>query len=222
MNRKTFLGVMAVALVTALAAGSLIASNMGFKLNYGLLQADGVNSKSGKNTLALPDNRQSGLNTAKNLMDDIGFAQTAQVAKFLEATDAFQTYTGRKGSGADFSLVSGEGYFITMNTTVNYIVVGSDDPAATYLLNQADGGVTSKSGKNFFSYNYHQTADTAKKLMDDIGFAQTAQVAKFLKATDAFQTYTGRKGSGADFSLVPGEAYFVTMNTTVSYTPSHY
>jgi len=196
---------------------------MGFKLNYALLQADGgVNSKSGTSTLALPDNRQSGLNTAKNLMDDIGFAQTNNVQKFLEATDTFQTYTGRKGSGADFSLVSGEGYFVRMNTTVNYIVVGSDDPALAYNLNQADGGVTSKSGTNFFAYNYHQTAATAKQLMDDIGFAQTNNVQRFLKATDTFQTYTGRKGSGADFSLVPGEAYFVRMNTTVSYTPSHY
>jgi hypothetical protein len=225
MNRKTFLGVMAVALVTALAAGSLIASNMGFKLNYALNQGDGgVTSKSGTNTLALPDNRQSGLNTAKNLMDDIGFAQTANVKRWLEASDLLQTYTGRKGSpGADFPLAAGEGYFVTMNTTVNYIVVGSDDPALAYNLNQGDGGVTSKSGTNFYAYNYHQTAATAKALMDDIGFAQTANVKRWLKASDLLQTYTGRKGSpGADFSLVPGEAYFVTMNTTVNYVPSHY
>jgi hypothetical protein len=225
MNRKTFLGVMAVALVTALAAGSLIASNMGFKLNYALTQQDGgVTSKTGRNTLALPDNRQSGLNTAKNLLDDIGFAQTAQVDRFLEASDTLQTYTGRKGTpGPDFSLAAGEGYFVKMNTTVNYIVVGSDDPALAYALNQPDGGVTSKTGRNFFAYNYHQTAATAKQLMDDIGFAQTAQVDRFLKASDTLQTYTGRKGTpGPDFSLVPGEAYFVKMNTTVSYTPSHY
>lgn len=223
MNRKTFVGVMVVALVTALTAGSLIASNMGFKLNYTLPRADGgVTSKSGTSTLALPDNRQSGLNTAKNLMDDIGFAQTANVQKFLEVSDTYQLYTGRKGSGPDFSLAAGEGYFVVMNTTVNYIVVGSDDPASSYNLQRADGGVTSKSGTNFYAYNYHQTAATAKQLMDDIGFAQTANVQRFLKASDTYQLYTGRKGSGPDFSLVPGEAYFVVMNTTVNYTPSHY
>ena len=28
--------------------------------------------------------------------------------------------------------------------------------------------------------------------------------------------------NGADFALVPGEAYFIKMNTTVNYIPSHY
>ncbi len=58
--------------------------------------------------------------------------------------------------------------------------------------------------------------------MDDIGLANVASVQKFLKSSDGLQTYTGRKGSGADYPLTPGEAYFVKMNTTVNYTPSHY
>jgi hypothetical protein len=111
--------------------------------------------------------------------------------------------------------------FVKMTTTVNYIAVGSDDPTTSYPLNAVAAG-TSKSGTNFFAYNYHQTAGTAKALMDDIGFANVQNVQKFLKATDGLQLYTGRKGTGADFSLVPGEAYFVKMSTTVNYTPSHY
>ena len=72
------------------------------------------------------------------------------------------------------------------------------------------------------AYNYHQTAGTAKTLMDDIGFANVANVQRLIKSTDTFVTYTGRYGSGANFTLVPGEAYFIKMNTTVVYTPSHY
>jgi hypothetical protein len=83
-------------------------------------------------------------------------------------------------------------------------------------------GVGSNSGQSFFAYNYHQTAADAKALMDDIGFANVTSVAKFLKLTDTVQTYTGRKGGGTAFALVPGEAYFVKMTTTVNYTPSHY
>jgi hypothetical protein len=198
-----------------------MASNMGFKLNYTLNQAAAGVSKTGTNVLGLPDFRQSGLATAKNLMDDIGFAQTQNIQKFLEASDSLQTYTGRKGTGADFSLTSGEGVYVRMSTTVNYIAVGSDDPALVYPLNAAAAG-TSKTGTNFYSYNYHQTAGTAKALMDDIGFANVQNVQKFLKATDSLQTYTGRKGTGADFTLVPGEAYYIRMSTTVNYTPSHY
>jgi hypothetical protein len=221
MTKKTFLGAMAVVTAVALTGSALVASNMGFKLNYTLLQGGGGVSADGTSVLALPDNRQTGLNDAKALMDDIGFTNTFSVAKHIKATNAFQTYTGRKGTGPVFALASGEGYYVRMQTSTNYVVVGSDDPAITYPLTQGGGGV-SADGTNFFAYNYHQTAADAKALMDDIGFANTFSVAKHIKATNAFQTYTGRKGTGAVFPLVPGEAYYVRMQTTVNYAPSHY
>ncbi|HEX4825671.1 MAG TPA: hypothetical protein VFV19_15320 [Candidatus Polarisedimenticolaceae bacterium] len=221
MTKKTFFGAMAVVTAVALTGSALVASNMGFKLNYTLSQAGGGTSNSGTNTLALPDNRQTGMADAKNLMDDITFNNVTNIQKFLKATDTLQTYTGRKGTGAVFSLAAGEGYFVKMQTTVNYIVVGSDDPSVAYSLSQAGGG-TSNSGTSFFAYNYHQTAADAKGLMDDIGFANVTNVQKFLKATDTLSTYTGRKGTGAVFALAPGEAYFVKMQTSVNYTPSHY
>jgi hypothetical protein len=219
MTKKTFLGAMAVVTAVALTGGALVASNMGFKLNYTLGQA-GAGTLDGTNTLGLPDNRQTGLADAKNLMDDIGFAQTLNVSKFLKASNGFQSYTGRKNGGLAFSLAAGEGYYVKMLTTVNYVVVGSDDPALTYPLNQAGAGTLD--GTSFYAYNYHQTAADAKALMDDIGFAQTLNVSKFLKASNGFQSYTGRKNGGLAFALVPGEAYYVKMLTTVNYAPSHY
>jgi len=219
MTKKTFFGAMAVVTAVALTGSALVASNMGFKLNYSLTQAGG-GSNSGTNVIALPDNRQAGLADAKNLMDDITFASTTNVQKFLAATDGLQVYTGRKSGGTAFPLAAGEGYFVKMATSVNYIIVGSDDPAIAYSLKQA--GVGSNSGTNFFAYNYHQTAADAKALMDDIGFANVTNVQKFLKATDGLQVYTGRKSGGTAFALTPGEAYFVKMATTVNYTPSHY
>jgi len=202
-------------------AGGLLASNMGFKLNYTLSQTLAGTSKSGTNMLALPDLRQTGLNTAKNLMDDITLANVTNVQKFIKSTDQYQLYTGRKGSGADFNLVAGEGVIVKMATTTNYIVVGSDDPTLAYTLNATQAGV-SKSGTNIYAYNYHQTAATAKGLMDDITLANVTNVQKFIKSTDQYQLYTGRKGSGADFNLTPGEAYIIKMATTTNYTPSHY
>jgi hypothetical protein len=220
MTKKTFLGAMTVVTAVALTGSALVASNMGFKLNYQLLQPGGGLSLSGTSTIALPDNRQTGLNDAKNLMDDIGFANILEVQKFLKATDTLQVYTGRKGTGAVFSLAPGEGYRVKMATTVNYIIVGSDDPTAAYSLQAS--GVGSLSGTSQFAYNYHQTATDAKALMDDIGFANILEVQKFLKATDTLQVYTGRKGTGPVFSLVPGDSYRVKMATTVNYIPSHY
>ena len=221
MTKKTFFGAMAVVTAVALTGSALVASNMGFKLNYTLAQASVGVSATGQSTVALPDNRQTGLNDAKNLLDDIGFANTTSVSKFLKATDTYQTYSGRKGGGTAFPLAAGEAYVLKMATTVNYIIVGSDDPTLAYTLAQAGVGV-SATGQTLFAYNYHQTAADAKALLDDIGFANTTSVSKFLKATDTYQTYSGRKGGGTAFALMPGEGYVVKMATTVNYTPSHY
>ena len=227
MTKRSFFGAMAVVTAVALTGSALVASNMGFKLNYSLDQlgapVPGGNSKTGTNVVALPDNRQSGLNTSKALMDDIGFAGTASISRFIESNDGLAIYTGRKGSpNPDFSLSAGEAYYVVMNTTTPYIIVGSDDPAITYQFNAIQAGV-SKTGTNFFAYNYHQTAANSKALMDDIGFANTASISRFIERNDGLEIYTGRKGSpNVDFTLVPGEGYFVVMNATVNYAPSHY
>ena len=229
MTKKTFLGAMAVVTAVALTGSALVASNMGFKLNYQLKAGDaGVTSKTGTNVLALPDNRQTGLTTSITLMNDIGFTSVANVQNFIKQIDGLDVYTGRKGSPKpDFALNAGAAVFVAMNpaSTVNYIVVGSDDPALAYNLKAGDAGVTSKTGTNFYAYNYHQTATDAITLMNDIGFTAVANVQNFIKQTDGLDTYTGRKGSPKpNFVMVPGAGYFVAMNpaSTVNYIPSHY
>ena len=225
MTKRSFFGAAAVVAAVALTGSALVASNMGFKLNYTLNQTTVGVSKSGTSTIALPDNRQSGMNTAKNLIDDIGLASVTSVQRYVISSDALATYTARAPQTAanDFALVPGQGYFVKMKTNVNYIIVGSDDPAASYTLNQTQVGV-SKSGTNFYQYNYHQTAATAKGLIDDVGFASVTSIQRYVKSSDALATYTGRAPQTAanDFPLVPGEAYFVKMKTTTVYTPSHY
>ena len=205
----------------SLTGTALVASNMGFRLHYTLASATAGVSISGQSTLALPDRPKAGIVTAKDLMDDIGFANILSVSKFLKATDSLQTYSGRKGGGTAFVLTAGEAYFVKMATTVDYRILGSDDPTLSYALDQPAAGV-SNSGQTLFAYNYHQTAADAKALMDDIGFANILSVSKFLKATDSYRTYTGRKAGGDAFPLTPGEGYLIKMTTTVNYTPSHY
>lgn len=212
-------------LVLAVATTAAATSNAAFKLKRSLLAADGgATSASGNNLVALPYRPKPGLVNAKDLMDDIGFANVANISKYLTATDSFQTYTGRKASpGANFTIIPGEGYMVKMNGTVDYVMVGAHDNASSITLRAADGGVTSRSGTNVFSPPFNSTVGTAKNLMDDIGFANVAHVSKYLTGTDSFQTYTGRKASpGANFPILRGEAYFIKMSTTVNYTPSHY
>jgi hypothetical protein len=223
MTKKAFLGAMAVATAVALTGTALVASNMGFKLNYQLALPGADTRDAGTTTLGLPDNRQTLMNDAKNLMDDIGFASVLEVQKYLKSSNALAIYNGRKnGPGPVFSLASGEGYRVKMQTTVNYIVVGSDNPSLPYTLAQP-GADTRDAGTTDFAYNYHQTATTSKSLMDDIGFASVLEVQKYLKSSNALAIYNGRKnGPGPDFALVPGESYRIKVQTTVNYIPSHY
>jgi hypothetical protein len=209
------------ALAVLALAGVLIASNMGFKYNYTLLSGAELLSQTGTNTIALPYFRADTINTAADLQNSIGFADVANIQRFDEATDSLALFTGRKGSGPDFNLIASEANFVKMNTTVQYVIVGSHDPSFAVDLDGA-AEVDSATGTNFYSYPYHATAEDAQQLMDDIGFANVANVQRFDEETDSLALYTGRKGSPPVFNLVPGEGYFIKMNATVSYVPSHY
>lgn len=233
MSKRTLVAVVAVAVCAILAAGGLLASNMGFKLNY-QLSPTGPGVASGKNTLSLPYFRQTGVDNVLQLMQDIGggaITPVLNVQKFNISTDLFQTYTGRMSPagqiGTAYALTPGEGYLVQMASAVNYIVVGSHDPALSYQLRATGGG--SQSGKNFYAPPYNITSANSLQLMQDIGggvITPVLNVQKFNKATDLFQTYTGRMSPagqlGTPFAIVPGEAYLVQMSTTVPYIASHY
>jgi hypothetical protein len=207
-KKRTLTALFLVAGAVAVLAGGLMASNMGFKLNRQLLV---TGTASNTNTLALPYNRQVGIDTAKDLFLDIGPANVQLVQKWNIATDSTQSYS--YGS-PDFPLAAGEGNFVKMNADTNYIVVGSHDPSATISLVAGVG-----SGTNLYAHPYHGVASTAKELFLEIDPTRVQLVQRWNPATDSTQSYT--YGS-PDFPLVPGEAYFLKMNTSYPYPPAHY
>ncbi|ANM28915.1 hypothetical protein ABI59_03780 [Acidobacteria bacterium Mor1] len=197
---------------------------MGFKLNYNLAATGdavpGGTSAAGNNSLALPYNRQAGIDTAQDLIDDVTASGGGvfDVSQFVESTDSFNTYSGAK-SQTNFNLVAGEAVFIRMSTGVDYIVVGSHDPGLTVPLEATGAG--SAAGNNFFSVPYHTTAADAQDLINSIGAGSVFDVSQFLEATDSFDTFSGAK-SQTPFTLVPGEGVFVRMSSTVNHVPSHF
>jgi hypothetical protein len=222
MKRKIWIG--ALGLVAVLVAGGLFASNMGFKLNYAL-ESQGTNgSNSGTQSLALPYNQQTNLVDAFDLINDInagaGSDVVGSVSRYVISNDGLETYTGV--SGSPFSLVPGESYLVKMDADYNYIVVGSHDPTLSVTLyGQGDNG--SNSGTNLWSYPYHSTSATAKDLIDEINAASAGvvgSVSRYVSTNDGLETYTGV--SGTPFALAPGEGYFIKVNSTVSWTPTHY
>ena len=232
MRKRMFIGAL-VGVLAVVLAGGLLASNMGFKLNYALIAAgqavpEGGTSLNGSNDLSLPDNPQAGFITANDLRLDIGAPANGGISKLLRASNTIQTYTG-KGAGLVFNLVSGDGYSVrvTGTSTVNYIVVGSHNPTLSHVLIAAgqavpEGG-SSLNGSNYYNYPYHSVAATANDLRLEMGAPANGGVSKLLRASNTLQTYTG-KGAGLNFNLVPGAAYRVriTGTTNVSFIPNHF
>ena len=92
-----------------------------------------------------------------------------------------------------------------------------------YTLNGPSGG---SSGTTALSLPYNQQTNLidAEDLINDInagaGSSVVASVSRYLNATDGLETYTGL--TGVNFSLAPGEGYFVKVNSSASWVPSHY
>lgn len=229
MRKSTFV-IGALVAVAVVAAGGLFASNMGFKLNFrlpvtgeavpstpGSPDADGL-AQTGTVSLALPYNRQAGIDNAQDLIDDINASggSALNVQRFLEVSDTPETYSGAKGE-TPFDLVPGEAVFVRVNAGLDYIVVGSHDPSLAVPLETTGAG--SQTGTNFFSVPYHTTAADAQDLIDSIG--PVLNVQRFYSDTDTVVTYSGAKGE-TPFGLVSGEGYFVRMSTTTNHVPVHF
>jgi hypothetical protein len=220
MSKRTML-VVAVGAAALLVTGGLLASNMGFKLNYSLLGPG--SSASGTNTLGLPFNKMTGLDDAKDLLDDINNTATpanlaANVQRFDRNTDGLVVYDGVTGTA--FTLTDGHAVFVKMNGNAQYIVVGSHNPGLALDL-VGPGG--SASGTNLSAIPYHGTAGDAKDLLDEVNGispASVANVQKFLTGTDGLLVYDGVTGTA--FNWVSGEGVFFKMNSNVNWMPAHF
>jgi hypothetical protein len=231
-NRSTYV-VGGVAICAILAATGIMASNMGYKLNKPLYKPAPAISKSGTNTLGLPYFRQTGLDTSFTLIQDIEnggppFSKVVSISKCLEASDTLQVYTGRMASpGPNFALAPADCLYVQMSSDLNYLVVGSQDPA--FVISLDAPSAASKSGTNCVALPYNSSVLTAFELMKDIEgiatppFSKVVSISKFLTGTDTLQTYTGRMGTpGLNFNILPGDCYKIQMSVAVPYLPSHY
>jgi len=237
MNKRGLM-VLSVGAVALVVAGGLFASNMGFKLNFGLDSPGSNGSSTGLQDVALPYNQQTSLVNAVDLRNDINLTVPGaftSVARFVKQTDTLQVYSGGTtfpvpGSNENFNLVPGEGLRVKVGLPVNYIIVGSHDPGLVVNLN-GPGSNGSATGLQDFAYPYHGTAATASDLRNEIngqgGGNDVVSVARFVKQTDTLEVYTAGTtfpvpGSNVNFALTPGVSYRVKVSADVPYVPSHY
>ena len=209
-----------------LLAGSLFASNMGFKLNKPL-DAQGTNgSASGTNNLALPYNQQTNLVSAGDLRGDIGANDVVSISRYVTSSDSLATYAGSVAT--NFNLTPTESYLVQVSSDVNYIVVGSHDPGLVVNLDAA-GTNGSLSGFNDFAPPYHTTASTAGDLRAELNAAlglpaddssAIISISRYLPGSDGQQTYAG--SAATNFALSPGEGYRIQVTSDVAFVPAHF
>jgi hypothetical protein len=227
MSRRN--GIVAFCVALALLAGGwLYASNMGFKLNYSLVQ---VGTASGTNTLAPPYNRQIGIDNAEQLLNDINNTGTPagkaiNVQRYNTVTDALEVYSKAGADPPPFALASGIGYFVKVSANTSYIMVGSHNPGYQHTFL---GTGASATGRNLFAVPYHSTRTNAEQLLDELNTTgipsgNIANVQRHQISNDAASVYSKAGADPPAFPIVPGEAYFVKLagNPNVLYTPSHY
>ena len=230
MKKRVFL-LAALGLAAVLVAGGLVASNMGFKVNYLLEGPESTTSSTGSNRLGLPYNQQTSLTTAEDLIIDINadaganvFLNGGLVSRRIRTTNALEFYTGF--AGTNFTITPGEGYNVIVDSSVSYIIVGSHDPTLGIVLD-GPGDNGSATGSQLYSNPYHSTAANAEDLINEINAAAGANVflngglvSRRLRISNANQFYTGF--AGTNFALTPGEAYTVIVDSGVTFVPSHY
>ena len=206
-----------VAIVAVLIlAGGIVAPNMGFRIVHALKAADGgVTSLSGVNTLGLPYTRKPGLATVANLWDDLidQGVDVLEIRRHDPVTDQMIVYTD---GGADFPLEPGIGYMVQVGSNTDYVLMGSHSPGT--VLNLQGPGPGSLSGTNFIVMPYHSKAKTASDLFKEIGSPPVQNIQRYFPSVDLYGAYSA---GSFDFPLLPGEAYRVTVSSSIEYVPAH-
>ena len=221
-----------VALVAIIATGGLVASNMGFKLNYPLIDTDTPGTNSGTQSIGLPYNRQVGIDDASDLFRDIGTTISTcnlnacncmgNIQRDETATDSNAPYACGL---PDFALTPGEGLLVktTAGNGGDYIVVGSHNPALT--INLVAPGPGSNSGTSRYTHPYHAVSASAGQLATELGGCNfVATIQRYETATDSNTPYACGL---PDYPLVAGQSYLVQTKAAtapggISFVPAHY
>jgi hypothetical protein len=223
MSARTSVAVAAAAAVV-LGGGVLIASNMGFKLNFTFLGPGGASA--GKTITSLPYNRQVGIDRANHLRTDIinSGGTGVTIARLITSSNTYQTYSGAS-TLQDFDLAAGEAYLVqlTNSPSLQYIIVGSHQPGQAITF-PGPGGASA--GRKLYAPPYHTTNTDASGLRNEIlnlasPVGGVVSVARLITSSNTYQTYSGAS-TLQNFLLQPGVGYLVQVSVTKTLTPAHY
>jgi hypothetical protein len=194
------------------ASSALMASNMGFKLTYGMISTGNYQL----NWVGLPYYWGTAA-TANSVCADIG-ANAAEVHHWIRGVgnEKYESFLCGVG-GTDFTINPGEAYLVKVSAATNWVIVGSHNPSLMVNLTSAGNYQL-----NWVSVPYHSTRTNASGLCTDVG-ANASEVHHWIRGAgnEKYESYLCGVG-GTDFTLVPGEGVLIKVTAATSWTPSHY
>lgn len=202
----------------AVLVGIAVASNMGFKLNYGLTtNAVGNNI----NWVSLPyfNNFTDANGIISDVNGDCGAGTATRIIRFDTASNSFVTQT--PGGKNNFALTAGTSYGVEVSNPCTWIIVGSHDDTYDPGGTNSVSLVTNATGNNinWVSVPYHTTSSTAQDLCTEVGATATS-IKYFDTANNSFTTVAC--GGKNNFSLTPGLGVGVEVSANTTWNPSHY
>jgi hypothetical protein len=237
-SSRTTLAVLVVATVMLAVAGTAIASNMGFKLNKGLILAG--TGQIGNNWTSIPYFNPyvtfGGFCTQAGLPSTGLTSARAALVDLNPNTGVFFSAVCGTTQATGHNLTPGWGVRIRppASPAVNsIIIVGSHNPALSLNIPLAGAG---QIGNLWFGVPYHTTAATAQDLCNSIGLVnsgvQRGQITRLNSTTGVFTTVSCGTSQAAGFTLTLGESVRIRQQQTsptptlppggVTFIPAHF
>ncbi len=178
-------------------------------------------STAGRHLISLPRVILSpSITSAQDLLDALAAAglDPNSVARWDTSIDDWQTWTGGTcapcgGSCFCIDPLEGWAYLVDVGAPASLVLQGFDTTSEVVLLGPGAGSL---SGRHAISLPFSSSLGNADGLLNDIGPAAHS-VGRYLTGSDVIQIYTG--ASGSNFSVAPGEGYFVYLSQTTAYCP---
>jgi hypothetical protein len=194
------------------AASSLMASNMGFKLSYSL-----TNSGTSTNWVSLPYFWGSSA-TSATVCSDVGTGtQATEVGMYDPASNSFSpTWACGDTSNTPWGLTAGKAIYVKVSSGTTWTIVGSHDPSLALPLTNAG------TSTNWVSIPYHTTATDSQTICTQVG-GNATEVGAYDPATNAFTpTWACGDTSNTPWALTVGKGYYIKVSAVTNWTPAHY
>jgi len=217
------LAVFALLAAVVLVAGPALASNTGFKLNYGT--AAGLYR--GNNLVSVPQfyypdgNKDNAVQDTRAFCTDLatGTCSVARITKFnWNGTANSPAFYTCGAPGGYFNLKENEGYFVELNAapgTCTLDIVGSADDLYDYIKNPMPNGLQMSLHKtnNFVAVPYHVQAVDTKALCLDLQASQPGNISptRITELRALGPVFYTCGAPGGFFNLVPGKGYVIEI-----------